>query len=63
MARKLNRSRGNRVFAGLCGGIGEMLGADPTIIRLLLVFLALVTAVMPAVITYVVAWIIVPEED
>jgi phage shock protein PspC (stress-responsive transcriptional regulator) len=36
---------------------------DPTIIRLILVFLALLTAVMPVLVTYVVAWIIVPERD
>jgi phage shock protein PspC (stress-responsive transcriptional regulator) len=61
--RKLYRSRENRVFAGLCGGIGEMMGVDPTIIRLLLVFVSILTAVMPALLTYIVAWMIVPEAD
>jgi phage shock protein C len=63
MRSTLYRSREDRVFAGLCGGIGELAGVDPTIIRLILVFLALLTAVMPVLVTYVVAWIIVPERD
>jgi len=61
--KKLYRSRSNRMFAGLCGGIGEIMGVDPTIVRLLLVFVSVFTAVMPAVLTYVVAWMIVPEEQ
>ena len=61
--KKLYRSRSNRVFSGLCGGIGEMMGVDPNIIRLLMVFVSIFTAVMPALITYVVAWVLLPEGD
>ena len=35
--KKLYRSKKDRVFAGVCGGIGEYLGVDPTVIRLLAV--------------------------
>ena len=37
--KKLYRSKKDRVFAGVCGGIGEYLGVDPTVIRLLAVIL------------------------
>ncbi|KKG25473.1 PspC domain-containing protein, partial [Methanosarcina sp. 2.H.T.1A.15] len=33
--KKLYRSKKNRIIAGVCGGIGEYLDVDPTLIRLL----------------------------
>jgi len=33
--RKLNRSRSNRVIAGVCGGLGEFFGIDPVVVRLI----------------------------
>ena len=42
MAQKtLYRSKGNRVIAGVCGGIGEYMDIDPTVIRLLWVLATL----------------------
>ena len=35
--RQLTRSTSNRMIAGVCAGLGEYLGIDPTIIRLLTV--------------------------
>ena len=35
--RRLTRSRYDRKVAGVCGGIGEYLGIDPTVIRILFV--------------------------
>ena len=37
--KKLFRSKSNRVICGVCGGIGEYLNVDPTIIRLLALLL------------------------
>ena len=59
--RKLFRSRENRMIAGVCGGLGEYLNVDPTIVRLLGVALLLV-GVVPAVVAYIAGWIIIPEE-
>jgi phage shock protein C len=39
--RKLFRSTTDSKLTGLCGGIGQWLGVDPTIIRLLVVIAAL----------------------
>ncbi len=33
--KRLYRSKDNRVLCGVCGGIGDYLNVDPTIIRLL----------------------------
>jgi phage shock protein C len=62
MMKKLLRSRSDRKFAGICGGLGQMLEIDPTIIRLIMVFLFFVTAVFPVLIAYLIGWIIIPEE-
>lgn len=59
--KKLLRSPSNRLIAGVCGGIGEMLNADPVAVRLLALLLALVSGILPFVIVYIIAWIIVPE--
>ena len=32
--KKLHKSRNNRVLAGVCGGIAEFFGIDPTLVRL-----------------------------
>lgn len=48
------------MIAGICGGLGEMFEIDPTLIRLGLVFIGLVTGVLPFVIAYIVGWIIIP---
>jgi phage shock protein C len=57
---KIYRSRENKMIAGICGGIGEIANIDPTIIRLLFVLTALVTAIAPMVFTYIIGWIIIP---
>lgn len=58
--KRLYRSETEKKIAGVCGGIAELMDVDPTIIRLIAVFLALVTGILPFVIAYLVAWWIVP---
>ena len=57
--KRLYRSRSERMIAGICGGLGQYLGTDPTIIRLVFVLLAVLG---PGVIIYLIAWLVVPEE-
>lgn len=59
--KRLYRSRENRMIAGICGGLGEALEIDPTIIRLLFVFVGIITGIVPAIITYIIGWLIIPE--
>ena len=35
--KKLTRSTSNRMIAGVCAGLGEYLGIDPTVVRLLVI--------------------------
>ena len=60
--RKLYTSKENKKIFGICGGIGETYGIDPTLVRLIALFLCLVTAIIPLTITYIVAWLITPEK-
>ena len=61
--KKIYRSKTNKVIAGIFGGIVEIYGIDPKLLRLLAVFIALVSGIVPAIITYLVAWIIIPPEQ
>ncbi len=58
--KRLYRSREDRMIAGICGGMGEVYGIDPTLIRLGLVFLALATGIVPAGVAYIIGAIIIP---
>jgi phage shock protein C len=61
--RRLHRSRSNRVLAGVCGGIAEDFGSDPTAVRLVTAVLGLFTGIFPMLLLYLVAALIVPESD
>lgn len=39
MPAKLSKSRTNKMIAGVCGGIGEYLKWDPTLVRIILLIL------------------------
>lgn len=58
--KKLYRSETNKRIAGVCGGIGEMLNVDPTIVRVAVVVLALTTGILPLVVGYIIAWLVFP---
>ncbi len=58
---RLTRSD-DRWLAGVCGGLADATGADPSLVRLLtavLAFFSLGTVVL----VYVAAWLIVPEAE
>jgi phage shock protein C len=58
--KKLYLSTTNKKLGGVCGGVGEYFGIDPTLIRLLTILLAALTAFIPVFIGYLVAWAIIP---
>jgi phage shock protein C len=59
--KRLFLSASDKKLGGVCGGIAEYMDIDPTIVRLLTVVLALFTAVIPVLIAYILAWIIIPR--
>jgi phage shock protein C len=60
--KKLYLSKTDSKLGGVCGGIGETYGIDSTLVRLAWVFLCLTTVIVPAIVTYIVAWIIIPQK-
>ncbi|MCK4355080.1 PspC domain-containing protein [Candidatus Parcubacteria bacterium] len=60
--KKLYRSRENKVFAGVIGGIGEYFDIDPVILRIAWVLLVVFTAFAPGIIVYLVSVFIVPKQ-
>lgn len=61
MTKRLYRSRTNRVFAGVIGGIGEYFDTDPVLLRVAWVVITIFSGVFPGLIAYIIAALIVPE--
>jgi len=59
--KELYRSKKKRLIAGVCGGLGDFLGTDPTIIRLSWALITILSLWI-GVVGYVLSWIIIPEE-
>ena len=59
--KRIYKSKTNKVFAGVIGGLGEYFDMDPTLLRLAYLLLAILTAVFPALLAYLIACIIVPN--
>jgi phage shock protein C len=62
MAKKLTRSVNQKMLAGICGGLAEYFDIDVSIVRLILVGSALLTALFPLFFFYLIAWIVIPQE-
>ncbi|MGB9299877.1 MAG: PspC domain-containing protein [Anaerolineae bacterium] len=58
--KRLYRSRTDRIIAGIYGGTGDVYDIDPTLIRLVLVFLGLAIGIVPLLVAYIVGAIIIP---
>ena len=59
--KKLIRTRDGRIVAGVCSGIGEYLGVDANVIRLVFALITVFTAGF-GILLYLAAWVVVPEE-
>lgn len=60
--RKIYLSKTDKKIFGVCGGIGQAYDIDPTLIRLIAVFLCIATGIVPLLVTYILAWFFVPYE-
>jgi phage shock protein C len=63
LQRPLRRSRRHRMIAGVCGGIAEWLGWDPTLVRVLYIVASIASVAFPGILVYVILWIIVPDAE
>lgn len=59
--KRLCRSASDKRIAGVCGGIAEYFGIDPTIVRL--IWAVLVLCLGTGVLLYLVLWFVLPQGD
>ena len=55
---RLYRSKSSKMIAGVCGGLADFFGLDPSLVRLVFVLLALLGG--HGLLLYLILWIIVP---
>lgn len=60
--KKLTRSN-NRVIAGVCGGIAEYFGVDPTVVRVAYAALSVLSAGFPGLLLYIIMLILIPQSE
>jgi len=60
--KKLMRSQAEKKIAGVCAGLAQHFDLDVSLVRILYFFITLATGICPGIVTYLLAWIIVPEE-
>lgn len=60
MNNKIYRSRTNIMIGGVCGGLGQYLGIDATIVRIFFILLAFGNGI--GVLIYLLLWILLPPE-
>jgi phage shock protein C len=61
--RPLRRSRRHRILGGVCGGVANWLGWNPTLVRIAYVAVSVCSAAFPGVLVYLVLWLLMPLED
>ena len=59
MEKKLYKSNDNKLVDGVCGGIGEYLNVDPTLVRLIWVLFCALGG--SGILAYIIAAIIIPR--
>jgi phage shock protein PspC (stress-responsive transcriptional regulator) len=59
--RNMGLVRDNGWLGGVCGGIAERLGINPTIVRVITVILAFFAG--SAILLYLAAWLILPDRN
>jgi phage shock protein PspC (stress-responsive transcriptional regulator) len=60
--RRLERSTSDRKIAGVCGGLADYFGIDPTVVRIAAVVLAIYPgAIICGIVVYLAAWFVMPS--
>lgn len=58
--KRLLKSSSNRMISGVCGGIGDFFGIDPTVIRLIWAILTF-CGLGSGILIYIIAAVVIPE--
>ena len=60
--KKFYRSKTNKIFAGIIGGLGEYFEVDAAILRLFFILIVAITGLLPGIIAYFLALAVVPHK-
>ncbi len=53
----------DKMIAGVCGGIAEWQGWDPTIVRIVYVLVSVFSAAFPGILVYIILMLVMPPAD
>lgn len=59
---KIYRIEDEKKIGGICAGISHQLKVDVTLVRLIFIFITVVTMVWPGIITYLAGWYLIPSK-
>jgi len=62
MAKRLYRSLNQKMIGGVCGGLAEYFDIDVSLVRLIFVAIALISVIIPMLVFYVIAWVVIPGQ-
>lgn len=60
--RRLTRSN-NKMIAGVCAGLAEYFGLDPTLVRVLYVIFSILSAAFPGILVYIILMFLMPPPE
>jgi phage shock protein C len=49
------------MIAGVCAGLAEHFGLDPTLLRVVYVLVSILSVAFPGLLVYIVLWLVIPE--
>jgi phage shock protein C len=61
--KRLHLSATDKKLSGVCGGIGEYFDIDPTLVRLGWIVLTILTGIVPGIVGYIIAALVIPHKD
>ncbi|MCD8007231.1 MAG: PspC domain-containing protein [Oscillospiraceae bacterium] len=61
--KKLCKDRSNKMICGVCAGIAEYFGIDPTVVRVIWALATLILALFVGIIAYIVCALILPDKS
>jgi len=60
MVKKLIRLENQKMIGGVCAGLADYLDIDISLVRILFVAVGIMSAFIPMILFYIIAWIIIP---
>lgn len=61
-AKRLFRSMDHKMLGGVCAGLADYFDIDVSLVRLAFVGIAILSALFPMFIFYIIAWLVIPVE-